>query len=308
MIDPREPRRAARVRRQSVLTALVFLLPYAYGGAAIAIVLTPLLLVAWYVLQLVGVDTRAVAAGLLAALAEPAMWSWPGIFLVGCRLVLAFFLVGLFNSRVRTIRTQRPADARRQSTRVAFLTPIVLLLSAVSWNTGVSTAADRVTETQTYLLILALVLVNVAIESLAEEVSFRGYLFESLEIDFGTLGALLISSSVFALGHLDPGASLVDTPFDLLLGGLFGWTYLRTRSIRACWLIHTAWNMGAIGAGLRYAEPVALGGRIDVIYRRGWPADAASLAALAGCAIAVWLVTRDHHTRESIPAPVETTR
>ncbi len=75
-----------------------------------------------------------------------------------------------------------------------------------------------------------------------EEAFFRGFLLSGLRGRMGQWPALLISSGVFALFHIDPGL-YVPT---FLLGLAFGWVYLRTRSVWPSIFAHGLHNTLAI--------------------------------------------------------------
>lgn len=79
---------------------------------------------------------------------------------------------------------------------------------------------------------------------LAEEVFFRGFLLAAMVRPLGAPRAMVISSAVFAVGHLSIG---VLVPF-FVTGWLLSWLYLRTRSIWPPFAAHAAQNLIAIGA------------------------------------------------------------
>lgn len=82
--------------------------------------------------------------------------------------------------------------------------------------------------------------VGVAIE---EEITMRGYLFQTLETGYGKMAAVIVSSIVFASMHLtNPGAGFIPWVGILLAGLIFSYAYLKTRRL---WLpigIHFGWN------------------------------------------------------------------
>ncbi|MDA1036196.1 MAG: CPBP family intramembrane metalloprotease, partial [Chloroflexi bacterium] len=77
----------------------------------------------------------------------------------------------------------------------------------------------------------------------AEETFFRGFLFAGLLSRFGTAGSVVISSTVFALAHVD--VALFGPAF--LSGSVFAVVYWRTGSIWPALLAHTAQNAIAFG-------------------------------------------------------------
>lgn len=76
---------------------------------------------------------------------------------------------------------------------------------------------------------------------LCEESLFRGFLYSSLRRRFGVGVSLLVSASLFAAAHLDPGAV---TPL-LCLGLVFGFVFERTKSLVPCMIAHGLWNSGS---------------------------------------------------------------
>ncbi len=76
----------------------------------------------------------------------------------------------------------------------------------------------------------------------AEEVFFRGFAMSGLANRYGLAMAVVLSSALFALAHLDI-ASLVPT---FILGLALGWVYLRTRSIWPCIFVHGLHNTMAL--------------------------------------------------------------
>ncbi len=73
----------------------------------------------------------------------------------------------------------------------------------------------------------------------AEEVFFRGFLLAAFVAPFGRRKAVVISSAIFALAHIDPGTML---PI-FVTGALLSWVYLRTRSLWPSVAAHTLQNL-----------------------------------------------------------------
>lgn len=91
--------------------------------------------------------------------------------------------------------------------------------------------------------------------ALPEEAFFRGYLLTELDsawkserrlfgLSWGTLAALVVSSAIFALGHLltQPNPARLAVFFPALL---FGWLRLRTKGIGAAVIFHAMCNLFA---------------------------------------------------------------
>lgn len=79
-----------------------------------------------------------------------------------------------------------------------------------------------------------LVVVGVLFAPIIEEIFFRGFLFQGFRQKYGLVGGALISSAVFALGHLDPVA-LIPT---FILGLLLAYMYHRSNSVWPGIILH----------------------------------------------------------------------
>ena len=90
-------------------------------------------------------------------------------------------------------------------------------------------------------IIVTIVLVGI-LGPIAEEIFFRGYVLPGLVKKFGVGWSLLISSLVFGLFHIDPGA-IVPT---FALGLALGWVYLKTGSIWPAMFAHGLHNTVAV--------------------------------------------------------------
>jgi membrane protease YdiL (CAAX protease family) len=94
-----------------------------------------------------------------------------------------------------------------------------------------------------YAAALTLSLAQFAIAAAAEEVVFRGYLFQALVQGIGTWPAVLASSLLFAWAHRGNehvGAIALANIF--LAGVMLAVVYLRTRSLWAATAVHLGWN------------------------------------------------------------------
>jgi CAAX protease family protein len=76
-----------------------------------------------------------------------------------------------------------------------------------------------------------------------EEILFRGYAFQRLVDALGPLGAIVLSSALFGLGHYtNPAATALSTANTVLAGVVLSVAYLKTRGL---WLpigLHFGWN------------------------------------------------------------------
>lgn len=86
----------------------------------------------------------------------------------------------------------------------------------------------------------------------AEELFFRGFMLPALAGQMGTRWAAVISSSLFAVGHLTPFSAGAVVPA-LVAGLLFSWLYFRTGSILPSILAHSAQNSLAITVLVLYS-------------------------------------------------------
>jgi membrane protease YdiL (CAAX protease family) len=76
-----------------------------------------------------------------------------------------------------------------------------------------------------------------------EELATRGYIFATLRDSFGWPTALVATSVVFGLLHLqNVGASVQSITLVILAGIFLGGVLVATRSLYAAWMAHFAWN------------------------------------------------------------------
>ncbi|MEE8046683.1 MAG: CPBP family intramembrane glutamic endopeptidase [Dehalococcoidia bacterium] len=90
-------------------------------------------------------------------------------------------------------------------------------------------------------IVVTIVLVGI-LGPIAEEIFFRGFVLPGLVKRFGVGRSLLLSSLVFGLFHIDPGA-IVPT---FALGLALGWVYLKTGSIWPAMFAHGLHNTVAV--------------------------------------------------------------
>ena len=122
-----------------------------------------------------------------------------------------------------------------------------LLLLAIGWLRRVP-AADG--SWWSDALLVALLLLPAA---LTEELMLRGYLFQVLREGAGVGVALVSTSVVFGVLHLqNDGATLQSIALVVLAGVFLGTVVLRYRSLYAAWMAHWAWNL-VMAAGLHSA-------------------------------------------------------
>jgi membrane protease YdiL (CAAX protease family) len=91
--------------------------------------------------------------------------------------------------------------------------------------------------------ILLIDLLLLAVASLAEEVTFRGYPFQRLIEAMGPTLATLVFSFAFAALHMfNAGANRASFMITVFSSWLLSVAYLRTRALWVCWGWHFAWN------------------------------------------------------------------
>ena len=78
-----------------------------------------------------------------------------------------------------------------------------------------------------------------------EELIFRGIMLDGLLRIYSPTKAVIVSSLLFGLVHLNPAQFVGGA----LVGGFMGWVYVHTRSVMATILIHAAFNLTAFTEG-----------------------------------------------------------
>lgn len=128
----------------------------------------------------------------------------------------------------------------------------VALVAAASIVDGLLTAAGRPVVEQPWVTKLlsgsdssvwALWAVAVVLAPIAEELFFRGYLFQSLDVRISRPLALAVSTAYFAGVHGNPSGLFIY----LVLGVGLAYLHLRTRSLVAPILAHSIVNARALG-------------------------------------------------------------
>lgn len=88
--------------------------------------------------------------------------------------------------------------------------------------------------------IVLVFLLSVVVASIAEEMAFRGLMFKGLISSTGFVGAVLISSVLFALVHIQAGFGALPATFIVALGMV--WIYHKTRSMGLAIIAHSLSN------------------------------------------------------------------
>jgi hypothetical protein len=132
-----------------------------------------------------------------------------------------------------------------------------LLLLAAGWF-----RLDAAPATGGWVHAAVAMLAMMAPAALFEELVFRGYPFMVLRESAGRGAALVATSALFGLVHLqNPGATVGAVAIVALAGLFLGGVLLATGSLWAAWTAHLAWNwtLGALlhaaVSGLPFATP-----------------------------------------------------
>jgi len=91
------------------------------------------------------------------------------------------------------------------------------------------------------------IIVGVVFAPVVEELFFRGFLFQGFRQKYGWIGGMLLSSTIFAMAHLDL-AALLPT---FILGCLLAYMYQRSNSVWPGIILHVLIN--AMGLCAAYA-------------------------------------------------------
>ena len=125
---------------------------------------------------------------------------------------------------------------------------IILLHNLVLLALGVDTQGDEIfrifSELESPIWFF---LVGVIFAPIVEEIFFRGFLFQGFRQRYGWVTATLLSSAIFAAGHLDPVA-LIPT---FVLGAVLAYVYHRSNSVWPGIILHFLVN--AFGLCAAYA-------------------------------------------------------
>jgi membrane protease YdiL (CAAX protease family) len=124
------------------------------------------------------------------------------------------------------------------------LVVVISLINQVFWNGqgGSNPLLFLALESQDKI-VLAIFFFTASIAApVFEEIIFRGFLLPSLTRYFPVWGAIVISSLVFALAHLNLSEVLPLAT----LGIVLGFVYTRSRNMLSSMLLHSLWNSGTL--------------------------------------------------------------
>jgi uncharacterized protein len=112
---------------------------------------------------------------------------------------------------------------------------IILLHNLVLLRLGIDTQGEAILQLMEMLESpVWFFLVAVVFAPFVEEIFFRGFLFQGLRQKYGWVRAILLSSVIFAVAHLDP-ASLIPT---FILGVVIAYLFHRSNSIWPGIILH----------------------------------------------------------------------
>jgi uncharacterized protein len=116
---------------------------------------------------------------------------------------------------------------------------IILLHNLILMTLGIDTQGEEITQLFESLESPAwFFLVGAVFAPLVEEIFFRGFLFQGFRAKYGWVSAMLMSSGIFAVAHLDP-VSLIPT---FILGNVLAYLYHRSNSMWPGVILHVLVN------------------------------------------------------------------
>lgn len=116
---------------------------------------------------------------------------------------------------------------------------IIILHNALLYVFGISAQGDQIFEILNQLESpVWFFITGAVIAPLVEEIFFRGFLFQGFRQKYGWLPAILLSSAIFGVAHLDP-VSLIPT---FVLGCVLAYVYHRSNSVWPGIIFHAAVN------------------------------------------------------------------
>jgi membrane protease YdiL (CAAX protease family) len=147
-----------------------------------------------------------------------------------------------------------------------------------------------------------------------EEIMVRGFAFQALDHNLGSVAALTITSLIFGLLHLGNADVTIFSTFNTILAGLWlGVAYLMTRSLWLATALHFSWNFvmafvfGLPVSGIKVFKNFAwLDGQSISQWISGTDygpeGGAAATLALLLCTLFIWKIGPFHATPEMVAA------
>ena len=93
---------------------------------------------------------------------------------------------------------------------------------------------------------LLILIPQLLILALAEEICFRAFLQRKFSICINPLGAILVTSLIFALGHFSVGSPIVviyDLAWIFIDSMIYGALFHKTKNVYICWISHFLANV-----------------------------------------------------------------
>ena len=153
-------------------------------------------------------------------------------------IVVGFFVIAKNNNEylLRTLKF----DKKKLTIGlcVGFLANLACAMVAYL-NKDISFTANKVN-----ILILIISLFCVFIQSGAEELIYRGFIYERINKNYNSFKLAIIFNSIwFGIGHiLNPGATILSTVTIMVIGLFLSLTVYYSKSLWPAIGIHTAWN------------------------------------------------------------------
>ncbi len=160
---------------------------------------------------------------------------------------------------------------------------------------------------------LSVLLVLLFIAAVGEELFMRGYAFQTLIQPLHLMGALLLTSGVFAFLHwANPGANEYTIVNTFLAGCALGMLFVVRRNLWAPIGAHFGWNLATILFGLNVSGlsmpivPYTVAWRIDPLWTGGQYGPEGGLACTIALGLLILLESFLYHRRlELVPALLE---
>jgi membrane protease YdiL (CAAX protease family) len=179
--------------------------------------------------------TMIIASQLVA---KPYRVVWPQLLAA----VLVWFGYRFY---VRRIEKRQPAELAMHGMARELGTGLLLGAGLVALTFGVLAAlgAYRFEGVNAVGIMMLVPLAELALVGMAEEMMFRGVIFDVTERSLGSKSAIVISALVFSLAHLpNEGVSALAIAVIAAYGVMQAALYMKTRRLWVCIGTHIAWN------------------------------------------------------------------
>jgi membrane protease YdiL (CAAX protease family) len=143
---------------------------------------------------------------------------------------------------------------------IGVLVLLYLVNAMCAWLTGQSLGSVNETAQGGSEEIFALVAISFTLAPLAEETFFRGFIYRSLRMPCGVVGALVLQAAIFAVLHSDDGLRLLSIgAIGLMLGAIYEWRQSLVAGIVAHATVNFAWAVALSMVLLMNAHSAYLG-------------------------------------------------